>query len=95
MFFFLPLYDDNYFLDPLYYQSYYGTLRQIGTPSDEMLARAIPEGVLANGGRISGFLYFEHLPKEEPVPRFVADLVNAQTSNIFGTIVIPVEVRGG
>jgi hypothetical protein len=90
----LPVYDDSYYIDPLYYEGYYGSWRSIGTPSDDMLARAIPEGVLAQGGRISGFFYFEHVPKEEPTPRFVAELVNAKSSNIFGTIVIPVQVRG-
>jgi hypothetical protein len=90
----LATYEESYFMDPLYYTSYYAYWRQSGLPTDDMLGRALPEGVLASGGSVTGFLYFEHVPNTAGSVRFVADLVNAATNNTFGTIVIPVPIRG-
>ena len=62
-------------------------------PTEDMLAKGIPEGVLEPKGHISGFLYFDKLPENLERVTFEADLVNAQTGDLFGTIRIPFLVR--
>jgi hypothetical protein len=58
-------------------------------PTEDMLAKGIPEGVLEPDGRISGFLYFEKLPENLDQITFEADLVSARTGATFGTVRIP------
>lgn len=72
--------------DPFYYDNYYTYWDEISLPTDEMLAHALPEGVLETGGRIEGYLYFEEIPAEVNRVMFTADLVDPETGNIFGEI---------
>jgi hypothetical protein len=58
-------------------------------PTEDMLAKGIPEGVLEPEGRISGFLYFEKLPENLDRITFEADLINARTGVTLGTMRIP------
>jgi hypothetical protein len=53
-----------------------------------MIVKALPEGVLEPGGRVTGFVYFEEV-EDVPRVRFVAQLVNASTGARFGTLTIP------
>lgn len=55
-------------------------------PTVDMIDRALPEGVLDPGGRVSGFLYFEHLRPGADQARFTFDLIDAQTALAFGTL---------
>lgn len=88
----IPVMDGNFYFDPLYYNNYYNYWSQIKQelPISKMIDNALPEGVLKNGGEISGFLYFEKLNniKSNEVD-FRADLVNSKTGNRFATIRIP------
>lgn len=52
-----------------------------------MLQRALPEGVLAPGGRISGFVYFDHVLDVVHVT-FVAHLIEVGGDEL-GMIGIP------
>jgi len=45
-----------------------------GLPTDSMLERALPEGVLENGGSVSGFLYFQKVDVRESRATFQAGL---------------------
>lgn len=58
-------------------------------PTEDMLAKGIPEGVLEPEGRVSGFLYFEKLPENLDRITFEADLVSARSRVTFGTVRIP------
>jgi hypothetical protein len=81
--------------DWTYYDQYYPYLRQIHLPTRSMLRKAIPEGVVANGGRISGFLYFQkpdHKRTSDTIT-FDATLVDAQTGQTFGQLAVPFEER--
>ena len=62
-------------------------------PTEDMLAKGIPEGVLEPEGRISGFLYFEKLPENLHRITFEADLINARTAVTLGTVRIPIVVK--
>jgi hypothetical protein len=62
-------------------------------PTEDMLAKGIPEGVLEPNGHVSGFFYFDKLPENLERLTFEADLVNAQTGDLFGTVRIPFLVK--
>jgi hypothetical protein len=82
-------YNGAFAFDPSYYDPYMTRFRQVRLPTAEMVQRALPEGVLEPGGRVTGFVYFERLPKGVGPVRFTADLVDAQTIASLGTISIP------
>lgn len=75
--------------DPYFYDHYWGHWDTIELPTPAMLDQALPEGVLDARGEVEGFLYFE--PVDERVARvtFRADLVNAESGEMFGEVRIP------
>jgi hypothetical protein len=76
--------------DPLYYSSYYPLMSELELPTADMLAHALPEGVVEPGGRVAGFLYFELV--EEPAQdavRFRFALFDATSDERFGQVEIP------
>lgn len=62
-------------------------------PSRAMQRMGLPEGVLADGGEISGFLYFENATKHESRLSFQADIDDEQSGNQLADIAIPFRVR--
>ena len=58
----------------------------------EVRAQAIPEGVLEPGGKVSGFLFFEHVPSHDREVRLHADLLDARTGRQLGTVTTPLIV---
>jgi hypothetical protein len=54
--------------------SMYSVAWRAGLPTDSMLERALPEGVLENGGSVSGFLYFQKVDVRESQATFQAGL---------------------
>jgi hypothetical protein len=91
----LPVFDGNFYYDPLYYDNYYSYWGQIqyDLPTPEMVGIALPEGVLKNGGEISGFLYFQKINRlKGNKVDFRADLVNSKTGDNYAVIRIPFEV---
>lgn len=79
--------------DPEYYDTY---LPQwpVNLPTEDMVRRALPEGVLADGGEVSGFLYFQRVPAGMGAVNFQLELVDARTEQQFGTVRIPFLARG-
>ena len=77
--------------DDLYYQRWSSSWpRQL--PSVDMLQRALPDGVLEEGGRISGFVYFQHL-KSERTADLEFELHDAETGDELGTARVPFDVH--
>ena len=62
-------------------------------PTEDMLAKGMPEGVLEPEGHLSGFLYFEKMPENLERIAFETDLVNARTGATLGTVRIPFVVK--
>jgi hypothetical protein len=62
-------------------------------PTQDMLKQALPEGTLAPGGSISGFLYFQGIAEREHQVTLQARLVDAETGEKFGELDIPFEVH--
>jgi len=68
---------------------YYDTYRvSESLPSRDMLAQALPEGVLQPGGRVTGYLYFQPLHHVSQVT-FQAQLDDARTHAQIGRLAIP------
>jgi len=62
-------------------------------PTQDVVSRGIPEGVIRPGGRISGFLYFNGLPADADTVAFRFELLDAETGERFGMLEVPLEVR--
>ena len=62
-------------------------------PTQDMLVRAIPEGVLQPGGTVDGFLYFETVPKGVESVTFTYQLHDANSRESLGTVQIPFAAR--
>ncbi len=62
-------------------------------PTHPMRRMALPEGVLADGGEISGFLYFENATRKEKRVTFHADLNAPPQGQAVAELEIPFVVR--
>jgi hypothetical protein len=76
-----------------YYNHYYPTWVRIHLPTTNMLQKALPEGVLESGGRITGFLYFENVGDDVARVDFMADLVSARDGARVATLSLPLLVE--
>jgi hypothetical protein len=73
------------------YSGFYSSYGRVSLPTGDMIQRALPEGVLAPGGRISGFVYFERVIDVVRVA-FVAHLIEVG-GQAFGMVQIPFVVE--
>lgn len=62
-------------------------------PTDDMIAEALPEGVLQDGGRVEGFLYFRGVTARESRVTLRFELTDANDERPFGTASLPLVVR--
>ncbi|HEY3444868.1 MAG TPA: hypothetical protein VGK67_00835 [Myxococcales bacterium] len=63
-------------------------------PSHDMIQRALPEGVLADGGTASGYVYFPYVGEEAGQVQFKADVVSAKTDQQVAEITVPLVAKG-
>jgi hypothetical protein len=82
-------FDGPFAYDPLYYDPYLTAYRRIQLPTADMVQRALPEGVLEPGGKVSGFVYFEHVDEDIPRFDFKFEIVDADSNRPVGTASIP------
>jgi hypothetical protein len=61
-------------------------------PTDDMLRQAVPEGVLSDGGKVSGFIYFQRITRGSPGLTLRSELVDVTTRQSSGRIEIPFAV---
>lgn len=76
-----------------YYNLYYPYMQSFHLPTRSMLRKGLPEGVIAPGGYVDGFLYFSKVNPKVSNVEFVAKLQQAKTGNQFGEIEIPFQVE--
>jgi hypothetical protein len=62
-------------------------------PDREVCRMELPEGVLAPGGEITGYLYFEDPSRSESALMLAADLVSQQSGDTVASIKIPLRVE--
>lgn len=79
--------------DPYYYDYYADYWVENEMPSEEMLQKVLPEGVIDPGGSVSGFLFFEHVPPSVEKVQFHYELTNAENGQRFGVISFPLLVE--
>ncbi len=85
----LVRYQGAFAYDPAYYSPYMTAYRAIQLPTADMVQRALPEGVLSPGGKVEGFVYFQHLHKDARTLTVSVDMVDANTGETLGTAKIP------
>jgi hypothetical protein len=88
----LRRFDGNFAHDPLFYSTYYPRFQRLRLPTGDMVQKALPEGVIEPGGKVTGFLYFEGIKPKNDMATFTTDLVNASTGEPVGAIRIPLEI---
>lgn len=87
-----------FYYDPGFYGTYNQVYREVDLPTNDMLIRALPEGVLEPNGEVTGFIYFPDMGEDRDLPlemRMKFELVNAQTGGQFGVINIPLVLVHG
>jgi hypothetical protein len=87
----LPVYDGVFAHNNEYYSSHGTTISQRDLPA-EMYRRALPEGVLRNGGRLSGYIFLERVGTGAEAAFLRISLVNARDGNAFSIAAIPFRV---
>lgn len=83
------IYRDPFPYDPLYYRRYGPRNVRIELPTGDMVQKALPEGVLTPGNRITGFLYFQNVGDDVSRVDLIANMVDPTTAQIIGTARIP------
>ena len=84
----LDIWPGDFPYDPDYYQLYFGYWPS-SLPTRSMLEQAIPEGVLGDGGHLSGFLYFPRVKKNVQAVSFQFQLQDAKTKQDIGKVEVP------
>lgn len=87
----LPLWAGLWALNANYYAHWHAAW-PVRLPTPDMLERALPEGALEDGGRVSGHLYFQNVRREAGV-QLQATLHDATTGQDLATLSIPFAVR--
>ena len=85
----MPEYRDLKGLDSVYYCKHYAAWARILLPTEKMLQEVLPDGVLGDGGDVSGFLYFEKLVNRKQEICFCFELVDAVSGRQFGVLKVP------
>ena len=88
----MRVFSNAFLFDELYFNRYYPSFVEIQLPTSDMIQKALPEGVLEPGGRVSGFLYFQDPEDEVGRVRLTHDLVTPDGQE-FGRLEIPLETR--
>lgn len=73
--------------DAPYYTAYTTWARPL--PTQDMLKKALPEGVLENGGTVTGYIYFQRIPENATGVNFEAKLIDAETEAPVANLTIP------
>jgi hypothetical protein len=87
----LPAWERQLPRDETFYQRQFGRWSE-DLPTSEMKRMALPEGVLADGGQITGFVYFEDATARESRLTFRAELAGDDDGETVASIEIPFEV---
>lgn len=89
----LPVWRHQLHHDDAYNKTFHTTYKQLDIPAAELKAWALPEGVIANGGSLSGYLYFEHVDSALNHVELRGDIVHAETGQTLGTLAIPFTIQ--
>jgi hypothetical protein len=76
-----------WYYDAPFYSSYVTWQKPL--PTEDMLEKAFPEGVVETGGDVSGFLYFRRLGDNVKSVEFQARLFDAETEESVAALNVP------
>jgi hypothetical protein len=62
-------------------------------PTNQMQRSALPEGILGDGGEMSGYLYFENATRAEDRLNFKAEIDEGTAGQTLATIELPLRVE--
>jgi hypothetical protein len=82
-----------HYWDPYYNRRYADYWQDIELPTMKMRIQALPEGTIEDGGKVSGFIFFEKVDPDTDRVRFRMDLAEAGDGALFGTATIPFKVE--
>jgi hypothetical protein len=88
----MRVFSSPFLFDEVYFNRFYPSFVEIRLPTGDMIQKALPEGVLEPGGRVSGFLYFEDPEDEVGRVRLTHEL-KTPDGTTFGRLEIPLETR--
>lgn len=88
----VAVYNGPFLTNRLYWDRFAPVFATVSLPTDDMLEKALPEGVLAPGGRMTGFVYFEGVGPDARRVRLVADFPNATDKGVVARVMIPFDV---
>lgn len=88
----IATWDGDFRFDDLYYDEQVSGWREVGLPDAEILARALPEGVVRAGGHVEGYVYFRRPPPRMRDATFRADVIPVGGASI-GTAAIAFDPR--
>jgi hypothetical protein len=74
--------------DPFYYDGFYANWPE-KLPTQDMLSEALPEGVVQDGGTVTGYVYFQSVTGRESAVQFEMTLADANDGQSFGQVAIP------
>lgn len=83
------VYDGHFPYDGAYHRRYHPSYIRIDLPTGDMVQKALPEGVLSPGGRITGYLYFENVEEDDRRVDLRMPLIDAVSGQSFGMVSIP------
>jgi hypothetical protein len=81
----------GYPYDPFFYDNLYTNWPE-KLPTQDMLSKALPEGVVQDNGKVSGFVYFQGVGQRESSVTFAMNLVDATSGQALGQLSIPFSV---
>lgn len=79
--------------DRIYYDEFFPTWVNIELPTGDMIQKALPEGVLDPGGRVTGYLYFQNVKRGTGMVEFTAELVTVTNGESLAVVRIPFQVE--
>ena len=85
---------DPFLRDRYYYDTMQTAWVEQDLPTPAMIANALPEGELAPGGSLEGWLYFERVDDAAGRVIFRLDLVDARNGRKFGELRVPFTTTG-
>lgn len=87
----IPAYAGPFYYDSVYYDTHYTYWDSYTTlPTQEMLSRALPEGVLQPGGNVDGYLYFPKVQADEgETVTLRADFTAAESDRAVASLQMP------
>ena len=89
----IPPFDGPFFYDFPYYQQTYTYWKLVQLPTPEIYARALPDGILKDGGTLEGYLYFAKVsPIKTRHVNLIGSFYDKKGETSIGPLTIPLKV---